>query len=175
MRPGAAFQHEIGTSLQKLKDSKYGDSLYWERISDTAAYGARCYKCGEPLYPNMMMPKQPADHYFIFNSFIVFLEEKSSTNGTSYNMDWIKPHQLEKAIQIINAGGHYYFLMNRRVPKDMSMFIVEPHSLMELIANMEKKHMVRWTTVERYALLEIVRDTTDATWDLEPLMDEVKT
>src|SRR3972149_9098466 len=103
---GYAFQKEIQDSLEHLKQTKYGKLLYWERISDTKSYGMKCQKCFSPLFPNVIMPKVPADHIFIVAGKTCYIEEKSSRNTTSYNITYIKPHQLEKGFEIMDAGSH---------------------------------------------------------------------
>lgn len=173
-RQGYQFQKEISQSLEKLKSEKYGRFLWWERIVDTKAWGIKCYKCGAPLFPKMMMPRQPADHLFIINSKICYIEEKSSENDVSYNITWIKPHQLKSAYEITDAGGKYYFLLCRRVPFNMECFVLTPDELTDAILEMEYKTAIKWHNISKRASMKLERDTKTKTWNMEPIVTKVK-
>lgn len=173
-KAGYIFQSEITDSLKALKETKYGKGLYYERIVDTKAYGVRCQRCRYPIYPNLILPKQPADHLFIIFGKICYLEEKSTRNDVSYNITWIKPHQLSMGFDIVAAGGHYYFLICKRVPFGMRLYALTPENLANAIMGMEFKTAIRWADVEKYSSFSLKRNTTDATWDLDPIVRFVK-
>ena len=173
-KSGYSFQKEISQSLQKLKEDKYFKYLYWERIVDTRAYGVKCYRCHAPLFPKMMMPKQPADHLFIINGKICYLEEKSTENPVSYNITWIKPHQMRAGFEIEDAGGFYYFLLCKRIPYGMECYAITPDNFSDAILQMEYKNNIKWKMIADFSNFKLIRDMKLKTWDLSPIISKVK-
>lgn len=171
---GYAYQKEVQDSLEYLKQTKYGKNLFWERIADTQSYGAKCQNCNTPFFPNIILPKVPADHRFLIYGKTCYIEEKASRNTTSYNVTYIKPHQLEAGFDIMDAGGQYYFIICKRIPFHMESFALTPNELTEAMKNMENKNSIKWGTLEKYASFKIQRNMKLKIWDVDPIVIRVR-
>ena len=102
-----AFETETKESLKRIK-TKY-PRFYYKRIYDTQAF--------MKVSPIAIALKQPSDFMAVFKGRPWFIECKSSKNKTSYGFAYVKDHQVDELMEIANAGGNSFLLINNRSEK----------------------------------------------------------
>ncbi len=155
-RHGYTFEAEIARALKSLRNT------YYHKLPDTHAFNPRCPSCGRD--PRLILPKQPADFLVIRNGVPYLVECKSSRNALSYNIKYIRTHQIESAREWEAAGGKYYFAICRRVPYDMQVYMVPLGGLFQIMAKMTNKTMVSWEIIEMFSDAVLERNTKRKTW-----------
>ena len=93
---------------------------------------------------NIIIPKVASDFICIDNGQTMFVECKSTVNKTSFPVSNIKPHQLEFASKIEEAGGMYSFIIRHQVPRNSECFIVTLNDIIRLKTANGGRKSIRW-------------------------------
>ena len=159
-RHGYEFEREIQQSLARMP------SVWAMKLIDTRMAQSKCIHCGNPV-SGIIIPKQPADFLCVRHGKATFIECKSTRNSVSFDLNLIKPHQLQAGINLERKGAKYWFLLCRRIPYQMGVWALRPNHILLIRKNMTTKGAVKWPVIQGYALnggRKIKRDTKRGLW-----------
>jgi len=104
MPSGNLFEDETRNSLKKIEDAE--ENFMWLRYPDTRMF--------QYVNKNIIQPKSPCDFMAFTGGYSYFIECKSSQRTKSYDIRYIKDHQVEALLKHERCGGRSWFLINRR-------------------------------------------------------------
>ena len=92
----------------------------------------------------IIIPKVPSDYICINNGETIWVECKSTMNKTSLPLTNIKPHQLQFASKIEEAGGRYYFAIRHQIPRASECFLITLNDIIRLKTENGGRKSIRW-------------------------------
>ena len=157
-RQGKAFEHEWWAGMSEFKRSE-GGRVRIHRHYDLSDYVGKfcptckhrldlCGVCHTPLPSSKAQPpRQPSDYEAVWQGVDVLIECKSSRNPASFEMRYIKDHQMCSALNNISAGGEGVFcIQDRSKPRDIKVYCVKADALLSL-AHRIGKNSIKWTDI----------------------------
>jgi hypothetical protein len=175
-----AFETEFRKSLELYNLSH--PNFAWHRLYDTTTFRQASEK--------IIGIKQPCDyiamkgctdldgnpidlddgrtHGIYKSQQFYMLECKSSHGPTSYNLDYVKPHQITLMQFWQKAGAKCYFIINNRsVPGKHEAFIVSVDEMASAINSGVSS--IRWDMMKQECLELEKIPKGDGAWNLSPL------
>lgn len=184
IKQGYIFEDEIRRSILKLQETGFLDKRLWlYKMVDTHSFS---YVKNFTNKHEFIVPKVPADFLLLYDGKPMFLEAKMTSRKTSYDLTWIKDHQIENGLELMAQGVPYYFIINQRYndtkkkvgeAQDFAVYIMNAQTIASLRSNLRenKKRSAKWETMAYLCDKHIppnMRDTKDGTWDLSWLFTD---
>lgn len=176
-RHGYYFENEIRSELVAIQLELGKDHVYFEKLMDTHIFKTLIRFARAQGFKNIAkftMPRQPADFFVVIDGTIIFIECKSSKVSTSFNIKsaFIESdsgaHQLASSHKLLKAGALYYFIICRRVPYGMEIYILHPKKLQKLVNRVKRtrrKASMKWEELEKEAIVMIPKGKMMRPWD----------
>lgn len=170
MSIGYIFEKEVAESLDNLQVES---PLFYMKMVDTHAFDSLRKE-------GLILPKVPADYLIVYKGHAMFLECKSSRSKISYDLNWIKQHQIDSACDLEKAGATYYFLIcNRSERNKFYILVLKPNTIRKLCAepfattrdNIKRLHSIRWDDLEVLSYLKINSSPESQRWELQPIFN----
>ena len=181
IKQGYVFEDEIRRSIEQLAiEGKIdGTQLFCWKIVDTHSF-SKLSSLTSGL-KQFIVPKVTADYLVFYKGKGMLIECKMSSNKPSYNLGYIKQHQIDAGLQLQSQGVPYYFIINQRhIPENSKpgkanpyeVFIIDARTISTLLAI---KKSVKWEDLYHacdHYVPPSERDTKHQTWNLEWLFTE---
>ena len=156
---GKNFEWEIRKSLDDI-------SCWWFRIQDTNDVSRFVKKA--------IAEKQPGDFFAVADGLPILIECKTSRNKTSFPLYYnktpaIPEHQIQYALDLVDAGGVAWFLVRRDEPRNKRVFALSPHQV-RLMYDSASRKSVKWHVIETLGI-ELERLSKPVRYDITKLLN----
>jgi len=156
---GLEFERRIKSSFEDVS-GEYPNFILF-KIPDTR--GERAKTGRHDIYT----AKIPADFILITQHHTAFVECKSTNDVHSFRLKMIRPHQLQKSVEMHNMGHNGYFFIENRKPRGGTLYIVDGYRIVEA-----GKKTLNWAYLNE-ELAEFVVERERGLYDLSPFLHKV--